>query len=228
MTPWLSVVVPVLNEADRLAGTLSPLQDWRGRGVEVLVVDGGSTDASLQIAAGLADRVLETEAGRARQMNAGAAASQGRLLCFLHADSALDALHLEYLRALPAGELWGRFPVRFNDSRLSLCLVAAMMNLRSRLSGIATGDQGIFVSAALFRSAGGYPEQPLMEDIALSVCLKRLHWPRCDGPKLLADARRWQRDGVLRTILLMWSLRFRYWCGESPEQLWRDYYGERQ
>lgn len=222
--PWLSVVVPMRNEAERIASTLMPLQPWRDRGVEVLVVDGGSTDGSAAHALALADRVLTSSPGRARQMNLGAEYARATLLWFLHADSTLSDRHLSALRGLVGKPCWGRFDVRMSGRGLTLWLVAMGMNLRSRLTGVATGDQGIFVHRSLFRQAGGYPDQPLMEDVALTDRLRRLTPPCCRREPLVTDSRRWERHGRWRTILLMWRLRFRYWRGESPALLYRCYY----
>lgn len=224
MGPWLSIVIPVLDEAQRLPGLLISLQGWRQRGVEVLVVDGGSSDHSQALAAPLVDQLLVTAPGRATQMNAAAAEAGAPLLWFLHADSLIDDRHLQALARLPGGRLWGRFDVRLSGSGPGLAVVARAMNLRSRLTGIATGDQGIFVSGELFRQVGGYPQQPLMEDIALSAALRSRVRPRCLTPPMVADSRRWRERGVFRTIVQMWWLRFRYWRGEDPARLHREYY----
>ncbi len=223
-TPWLSVVIPVRNEAGRLEQTLRPLQPWRARGVEVLVVDGDSSDASAREASEWADQVLTSSPGRARQMNLGAGHARAPLLWFLHADSTISDRHLAALRELADTPCWGRFDVRLSAGGLTLWLVATGMNLRSRLTGVATGDQGIFVHESLFWQAGGYPDQPLMEDVALTDRLRRLAPPRCLREPLVTDSRRWERHGRWKTIMLMWWLRFRYWRGDSPEALHRCYY----
>lgn len=220
----LSVVMPALNEAAGIEQTLQRLAPCRAQGVELIVVDGGSHDGTAERAAAGADRVLAGPRGRARQMNAGAAVAQGQVLLFLHADTQLPP-HAEALviQALSAGRLWGRFDVRIEGLSPMLRVVAAMMNLRSRLSGIATGDQAIFVRADVFRQLGGYADQPLMEDIELSRRLRAVSRPACLRQPVVTSGRRWQTHGVWRTIFLMWRLRWRYWRGESPESLAQAY-----
>jgi rSAM/selenodomain-associated transferase 2 len=217
--PWLSIILPVLNEAPTLVEALHRLESWRAAGAEVIVVDGGSTDQSRELAAAGADRVLAAPRGRATQMNAGAAASAADLLLFLHADTALPAAAQAALRALPQAPCWGRFDVELDAPGLALRVVAAMMNWRSRLTGIATGDQAIFVSRGLFERCGAYPPIPLMEDIALSAQLRRLCKPACLRPRVRTSARRWVQGGVLRTVLLMWGLRLAYFMGVAPARL---------
>jgi rSAM/selenodomain-associated transferase 2 len=222
--PWLSIVVPVLDEAAGIAAALHALQPLRGRGAQVIVVDGGSTDGTAAIAAPLADAVLAASRGRALQMNAGAAHAQGAVLLFLHADTALpeqaDAL---VRRAIDAGSVWGRFDVRIAGRHPMLRVVAALINLRSRATRIATGDQAIFVQRELFERLGGFAPIPLMEDIELSRRLGRAGRPACLRPPAVTSGRRWESRGVWRTILLMWRLRWRYWRGESPARLAEAY-----
>ena len=221
----LSVVVPALNEAAVIAATLRPLAPWRRLGHEVIVVDGGSADATPALAAPLADRVLAAPRGRARQMNAGAAASTGDVLLFLHADTRLPDGALDALRAaVERGARWGRFDVRIAGRSRWLAVVAALMNLRSRLTGIATGDQAIFVERAAFDAVGGFPDQPLMEDVELSRRLRRdAGRPACLRAKVVTSGRRWDERGVWRTIWLMWTLRWRYWRGTPADVLARAY-----
>jgi rSAM/selenodomain-associated transferase 2 len=220
----LSIIMPVLNEAERIGAALEALAPLRGRGVEVIVVDGGSSDATVQHAGPLADRVISAPRGRAAQMNAGAAAARGEVLLFLHADTTLpqnaERLLLDALGRSPGA--WGRFDVRI-EGRGFLRIVATMMNLRSRLSGIATGDQAMFVRRGPFRAAGGFPEIALMEDIALSRRLKQFSRPLCIGETVITSGRRWEQHGVLRTILLMWRLRLAYFFGAEPGALARQY-----
>ena len=224
----LSIVVPVLDEAAIIQGTLRSLQDLRRRGCEVIVVDGASSDATRSLAAPLADRVIDAPRGRAAQMNAGARAARGDILLFLHADTFLPAGALDEIESGLArtGRAWGRFDVTISGSR-ALTLVAAMMNLRSRLSGIATGDQAMFARRAAFEAAGAFPEIPLMEDVALSKALKRLSPPLCLRARAATSGRRWQRHGTVRTILLMWRLRLAYALGADPRRLARRYDVER-
>lgn len=214
-----SFIVPTLNEAEGIAATLTMLQAWRALGHEVIVVDGGSLDATRSLARPLADRVKLAPPGRARQMNAGAAAAQGEVLVFLHADTHLPAQALEAMRTGLRSHLWGRFDVAIAGRARMLRLVAALMNLRSRLTGIATGDQAIFATRAAFAAVGGYPEQPLMEDIELSKRLKRLGPPACLRDLAVTSGRRWETHGPWRTVLLMWRLRFDYWRGVPAERL---------
>jgi rSAM/selenodomain-associated transferase 2 len=217
----LSVVVPVLDEAETIADHLQSLAPLRAEGAEVIVVDGGSADDTLARARPGADRVLAAARGRARQMNAGAEAAGGDILLFLHADTRLppaaDARIREALAA--GGRTWGRFDVRIGGGGRLLRIVAALMNRRSRLTGIATGDQAIFVTRAAFAAAGGYPDIPLMEDIVLSRRLKHLSRPACLKARVTTSGRRWERNGVARTVLTMWRLRLAFFLGADPRAL---------
>ena len=220
----ISLVIPVLDEAAGISTTLRALAPLRSRGHEVIVVDGGSADATVALASAAADRVIQGPRGRARQMNAGAAAAQGEVLLFLHADTVLpDAADGAIWHAMAAGARWGRFDVRISGGKVLFPLIATLMNLRSRLSGIATGDQAIFVERRLFLQLGGYADQPLMEDIELSRRLRALSPPACLRQRVQTSGRRWQQHGVWRTVWLMWRLRWRYWRGASPEVLARAY-----
>ena len=218
----LSIVMPVLNEAAGIVATLEALAPLRTRGAEVIVVDGGSSDDTPELARPLADRVLASSRGRAVQMNAGASVADGDILLFLHADTRLpDDADVLVIDALKGGRVWGRFDVRFAGGALPI--VAAAMNLRSRISGIATGDQAIFVTREAFRRAGGFPEIALMEDVALSACLKHLSRPACLRARVTTSPRRWQTQGTLRTILTMWRLRLAFLLGADPKRLARAY-----
>lgn len=224
MKPVLSIVMPALNEAAGIDATLAALQPLRGRGVELLVADGGSRDGTAERAAPWADAVARSERGRAVQMNTGAALARGDALLFLHADTRLPAqADRLVLQALAGGACWGRFDVHIEGRPRMLRVVATLMNLRSRVSGIATGDQAIFVTREAFDRVGGFPDQPLMEDIEISRRLKRLGRPACLRAKLSTSGRRWEQRGVWRTIVLMWCLRWRYWRGESPQALAEAY-----
>jgi rSAM/selenodomain-associated transferase 2 len=225
----LSIVLPALNEAPLIGASLALLAPLRARGCEIIVVDGGSADATAEIAGPLADRVLTAKRGRASQMNAGAAAAGGRVLLFLHADTELpaDADRLIAEGLADAGRGWGRFDVRLTGAHPLLRVVERAMNLRSRLTGICTGDQGMFVRRDLFHAVGGFPPIALMEDIALSRKLKRRGPPLCIAQAVLTSSRRWEEHGVLATMLTMWRLRLRYFLGADPAQLAQTYEKQR-
>ena len=226
MAAPLSIVVPTLDEAAGIAATLEALQVLRGRSAEVIVVDGGSRDGTPALAAPLADLVVTAPRGRAAQMNAGAAAARGTVLLFLHADTRLpegaDALIAQALRE-GRGPVWGRFDVRIDGRSRGLRMVGTMMNLRSRLTGIATGDQAMFVRRAAFDAAGGFPLQPLMEDIELSRRLLQQTRPACLRQRVRTSGRRWDQRGLWPTIVLMWRLRWAYWRGTPAEALAERY-----
>ena len=216
--------MPTLDEAAGITDSLRALAPLRAAGAEIVVVDGGSRDATAALAAPLADRVLHAGRGRARQMNAGAAAARREVFVFLHADTRLPEGALTAIAAaLQAGAAWGRFDVAIAGRHPGLRVVAWGMNLRSRLTGIATGDQAVFVRRADFEAVGGYPDIALMEDIALSARLKRRARPACLRARVLTSGRRWERDGVLRTIVSMWALRLAYFLGADPARLARRY-----
>jgi rSAM/selenodomain-associated transferase 2 len=222
--PTLSVIVPVLNEAAGIEATLQALAPLRQRGVEVIVVDGGSSDDTPRLAKPLASTVLTAPRGRARQMNAGAAAARGSVLLFLHADTQLPPQADQPVQnAITSGAVWGRFDVRISGSAWMLRVVAELMNVRSHWSGIATGDQALFVRRAVFERVGGFPDQALMEDIELSKRLCKVSRPARLRARVVTSGRRWESRGVWRTIFLMWRLRWRYWRGETPAQLAEAY-----
>jgi len=220
MSLHLGIVAPVLDEAATLAPWLDALQPLRRRGTALVIVDGGSRDATVDIARARADVVLEAPRGRAAQMNAGAGACRADVLLFLHADTRLpEGADAQVLAAVARGHGWGRFDVRIDTSRPLLRVVAQAMNARSRLTGIATGDQALFVRRELFHAVGGFPDIPLMEDIAMSRALKRHGRPACLRAEVVTSARRWDRHGAWRTILLMWRLRAAYFFGADPARL---------
>jgi rSAM/selenodomain-associated transferase 2 len=221
----LSVIVPTLNEADGIVAHLTALQPLRRRGSEVIVVDGGSTDGTPRLAASLADRVIAVRRGRGAQMNAGARQAHGDVLLFLHADTHLpDHADLLLTKALAdERRLWGRFDVAIEGTHPLLRLVAWSMNRRSRLTGIATGDQALFVRREAFAKVGGFPDLPLMEDVALSRSLRCLGRPLCLRARVTTSGRRWEQRGVLRTVVLMWRLRAQYWLGADPGTLAKTY-----
>jgi rSAM/selenodomain-associated transferase 2 len=219
----LSIVMPVLDEADGIVEALAALAPLRARGVEIVVSDGGSSDATAALAHPLADVVVEAPRGRGRQMNAGAAVSCGDVLLFLHADTRLppdaDALISDGLAR--TGRTWGRFDVRIAGAHRLFPVIGAAMNLRSRVSGIATGDQAIFTTRPAF--GPGFPDLPLMEDIVMTRRLKGIGPPLCIAAPVVTSGRRWEQHGVTRTILLMWWLRFAYFLGANPARLARSY-----
>ena len=221
----LSIIMPVLNEAAVIDTTLAALAPLLARGAELIVVDGGSTDGTAGRAEALGARVVVAPRGRARQMNAGAGHAAGSVLMFLHADTVLprDADLLVHGALSASGHstprLWGRFDVSITGRPVMLKVIAAMMNWRSRLSGIATGDQAIFMTQGAFAAAGGFAVQPLMEDIDMSRRLLKVSRPACLRARVATSGRRWESRGVWRTVLLMWRLRFAYWRGVPPEQL---------
>lgn len=236
----LSIIVPLLNEAQALPIFLANLSPLAQQGHEILFVDGGSEDGSVELLEGMgvgvsptpalprgergtANRyaIIRSERGRARQMNAGAASASGDALLFLHADTHLpeNAASLVEQALKDGRHVWGRFDVHIAGRPAMLRVVAALMNLRSRLTGIATGDQGLFMTRAAFDAAGGFPDQPLMEDIEMSKRLGRFSRPACLSQKLLTSGRRWETRGAWRTVFLMWRLRWLYWRGVSPDRL---------
>ncbi len=220
MTAIVSIIVPVLNDATVLSSLLDQLQDVRALGHEVIVVDGGSRDDVDGVSDGRVDKLVHSPAGRARQMNMGASQAKGELLWFLHADSLIHADCLDGILQLAQHEkVWGRFDVQLSGNDWRLRIVELMMNWRSRLTGIATGDQGIFLTRDAFKQVGGYKEIPLMEDIEISKALKKISRPFLLSQLITASSRRWQRQGVFRTILLMWSLRLAYFLGISADRL---------
>ena len=222
--PRLSIILPVLNEARGIVAALEALASLQHGGAEVIVVDGGSADRSAELAGTLADQVLHAPRGRASQMNAGAAAARGGVLLFLHADTRLpESADRLVAQAVEAGHPWGRFDVRIESKSAWLPVVAALMNRRSRLTGIATGDQAMFVTRAAFVAAGGFPDIPLMEDIELSGRLLQTGRPACLSARVTTSGRRWEAQGVWRTILRMWWLRLRYALGADPRRLAVDY-----
>lgn len=229
--PSLSIVIPVLNEAATIDAALQALAALRARGTQVIVVDGGSVDATLALVNSQATNglpglhVLSAPPGRARQMSVGAENASGDLLLFLHADTRLPADADRLIAQAMAGgaPVWGRFDVRIVGRAWLLPVIAAFMNTRSRWSSIATGDQAMFMTRAAYDAVGGFSDQPLMEDIDLSARLLKLSRPACLRAAVLTSGRRWEERGVWRTMALMWRLRFAYWRGVAPERLARLY-----
>lgn len=222
----LSVIVPVLNEQDGIEDALRSAR--AASAAEVVVVDGGSTDETVVRAKPLADRVLHAPRGRAVQMNAGARAARGDVLLFLHGDTRLPPSYVtEVGDAIAAGAAGGRFDVVLDGRSALLPVVAALMNLRSRLTGISTGDQAIFVRRDVFERLGGYAPISLMEDVELTSRLRHTGKLAALRSQVITSGRRWDEHGAVRTVLLMWSLRLAYACGVSAEQLAAYYRRER-
>jgi rSAM/selenodomain-associated transferase 2 len=226
-SPSVAIVVPVLNELNSIDNCLQHLLEQH-HFTDIVIVDGGSTDGTLAVLAGYANNprisLVSSQPGRGRQMNAGAAACQSDAILFLHADTRLPNNAITPVRnVITAGAEWGRFNVRINDASFLLSIVAFMMNVRSCITGICTGDQAIFTRRDVFAMLGGYSMMPLMEDIEFCRRLKRIARPACIRAKAITSARRWQRHGTIRTILKMWYLRLLYWLGVSPSRLVRCY-----
>lgn len=213
--------MPVLNEAELIADRLAQLKASLSGDYEIIVVDGGSLDATVECAQTDADSVISSARGRALQMNAGAARAQGDVFVFLHADTSLPANAIDVLSGVNGG--WGRFNVRLSGEHFMFRMIERMMNLRSCLTAVATGDQAMFVSRALFEKVRGFPEIDLMEDIALSKRLRKCMKPLCLRQRVTTSSRRWQQHGIIKTILLMWWLRLLYFIGVSPSRLAQIY-----
>jgi len=221
----VSIIIPCLNESEVICSLLASLQSLRREGHEVVLVDGGSTDGTVKMAEPLVDQLLVSDPGRSRQMNFGAQHSSGDIFWFLHADTCLPdgAVEAVVVGLSDGGYVWGRFDVELSGKHRMLRVVESMINIRSRLSGVATGDQGIFVSRKAFEAVDAFPDVPLMEDLILSQRLKLLSSPRCLHQRLVTSSRRWEDHGILRTILLMWSLRLAFFLGVRPARLVRWY-----
>lgn len=220
----ISIILPVYNEENNILDTLHCLQSYRQAGHEIIVVDGGSKDNTLMLAHQAADSVIVSKQGRAIQMNNGAAVASGDIFLFLHADTRLPENALSVISAdAKAEHLWGRFDVQLSGKAIIYRVIEGLINVRSRLSSIATGDQAIFVERKLFESVSGFPEIALMEDVALSRRLKKISAPLCIKQKVITSSRRWEVNGVLRTVLLMWKLRLYYFFGVSPDHLSKLY-----
>ena len=214
-----SIIIPTLNEEKTIESCLSSLQSVRNN-CEIIIVDGGSTDNTKVVAESLADKVIPSEKGRGRQMNNGARHATGNVLIFLHADTSLPENALKLIQQqLSCGGKWGRFDIQLSGKHFMLKVIAQMMNWRSKLTGIATGDQAIFVTLPAFEAVGQYPEINLMEDIALCKALKKISPPINLKANVISSGRRWEHNGIYSTILLMWSLRLRYFFGADPQTL---------
>jgi rSAM/selenodomain-associated transferase 2 len=224
VTNKLSIIVPVLDEAAAIVACLKQLQPWR-EVAEIIVVDGGSSDETVQLASALCDKVVVTGAGRARQMNAGAAQAAADYLLFLHCDTQLPASPRSFVDRLAAAPSWGYFGVRLSGGDFRFRIIEWSMNRRSAITRVATGDQAIFLARPLWLELGGYAEIPLMEDVELCKRLRQLAVPVVVHPGVVTSSRRWEHYGVWMTVFKMWSLRLAYWLGVSPQRLARSYHG---
>jgi rSAM/selenodomain-associated transferase 2 len=217
---YFSIIIPTLNEEKSITACLTALQIYRNDDCELILVDGGSVDSTKKLAKFLVDKIVDCETGRAAQMNAGARQASGEILIFLHADTLLPPNALDLIaRSLDQNKRWGRFDIQLDGTHRLLKTVAWFMNWRSRLTGIVTGDQVIFLEKSFFFDMGQYPVLPLMEDIALSAKLKKISPPVCLKARVISSGRRWEQFGVIKTILLMWGLRLRYFFGADPKTL---------
>lgn len=216
----VSIILPVLNEENTITAALACLQPFRRAGHEVIVVDGGSDDNTLLLANEAADTVVVSRPGRAVQMNNGAAVASGDVFLFLHADTVLPDGALQTMALLAEKpDFWGRFDLRLSGENYIFRLIEWLINLRSRISSVATGDQAMFVERGVFERVNGFPEIALMEDIALSKRLKKRSSPVCLKQRVTTSSRRWEQNGVLATVILMWKLRLYYFLGVRPEKL---------
>jgi rSAM/selenodomain-associated transferase 2 len=222
----ISIIVPVFNETHCIVKTLNSLLGLRQAGHELIVVDGGSTDDTIETARPMCDVVITAPKGRASQMNAGVTGSSGDILWFVHADTCIQDSVVQIMLELAEHSrvCWGRFNVRLSGQATAFRVIEYFMNLRSRFTGIATGDQAIFMHRRLYEQIGGYPDIAIMEDVAICKALKKISRPLCFSQRVITDSRRWERNGVLRTILLMWRLRLAYALGVNPGKLAKLYY----
>jgi len=220
---FISIIIPALNEEDSIKPLLQQLQKIREQGHEVIVVDGGSADKTVSLSELLADKVIASSAGRAIQMNKGASGSKNDILWFLHADSLIPEDAIKHIQQALNNKPWGRFNIHLSGKNIVFRIIGSMMNLRSCLTGMVTGDQGIFIDKLLFNKTGGFPNIPLMEDIAMSKNLNKISRPACVKVKLITSGRRWEKNGILSTVFLMWKLRFLFWIGVSADKIALQY-----
>ena len=219
-----TIVIPTLNEEAEIQACLMQLQGLRARGFEVIVVDGGSIDKSPQLVEGLCDQFISTKRGRAAQMNTGARQAMGKFIFFLHVDTRLPEDFSEIINSIETDKhSWGRFDVKLSGQQWPFRVIETMINSRSRLTGIATGDQVIFMTQEIYRAVDGFPEIALMEDIAMSRKLRNIYSPLCLRERVMTSSRRWEKHGITSTIIKMWWLRFAYFIGVNPEKLVTQY-----
>lgn len=221
----LSIIIPTINEAADIVNTLSNLRRHKDDDIEIIIADGGSNDRTVALSRPFIDNLVQSLPGRARQMNAGAMMAKGDVLLFLHADTRLPDDFISAIEdaLLPDETVWGYFDISLSGRRQSFRIIERMINMRTAITDVASGDQALFVTRRTFEKLGGYPDIRLMEDIAFSRQLKRLSRPARIRQKAITSSRRWQEYGVTRTVLLMWSLRLAYYCGVDPDRLWQRY-----
>ena len=223
MTPRLSIIVPTLNEAAEIDARLAALAPLKREGAQIIVADGGSSDTTVACAAPWVDLIIDAPRGRAAQMNAGAQHASAPALLFLHADTVLPDDAISLIEHALQHAAWGRFDIALSGTHPMLRVIAAMMNWRSRMTGIATGDQAMFVRRSVFNQLNGFAPIALMEDIELCGRLVKVSTPACLPQRVISSGRRWQRHGVWRTIWLMWRLRLAYFLGADPRDLAQQY-----
>ncbi len=220
----LSIIIPVLNESTQIESCLHELQLLRQHGHEVIVVDGGSHDNTISLATPLCDRVIQSKKSRAIQMNSGAAVATGHCFLFLHADTSLPSGTSDlFMKIKNIENRWGRFDIKLSGDHFLFRIIEQCMNIRSRLTSIATGDQVIFVGKELFTEINGFPIVALMEDIAVSRLLLKRSKPICFKEKVLSSSRRWEQNGIIKTILKMWVLRVLYFFNFDTNRLAKLY-----
>jgi rSAM/selenodomain-associated transferase 2 len=225
-TVLVSIIIPTLNESASIQKNLERLQSLRMHGFECIIADGGSTDGTQLLAQPLVDKLIQSPKGRSRQMNAAAACAKGRWLLFLHADTELPDDIPVWKEFIDNTELcWGYFRIQLSGHSMMLRIIEKAVNYRSFLTKVATGDQCLFVRKKVFESIGSFPDIPLMEDVAISKCLRSLGKPVLWRSQVTTSSRRWEENGIFNTILLIWFLRFAYFVGVSPQRLHRFYYG---
>lgn len=221
----ISIIIPVLNEADGIEVFLKKLQAFRKSGHELVLVDGKSDDNTCTLARPFVDQMISCEKGRAKQLDQGVKMATGQVFLFLHADTLLPENAVQaILEALFKGYYWGRFNVRLSGSHFLFRIIERMMNWRSCITGIVTGDQAIFMSKMLYYDIGGMPQIELMEDIELSKRLNKWTKPVCLKAFVITSSRRWEKNGILSTLFFMWNMRLQYFFGASPKDLCNKYY----